>query len=159
LSLKIKSKTPEAIANSLKHPEGELNNLVSKVKTLAYLDQKLKQDLPSFLKAHCRLGNFSNGKIILTVDSSAMASKLNFLKLNILEKLRSERDFSGVVAIEIKIDPSQFESSRPTEKPIIPRKFSAQTAEILKQKILETQDKNLREKLEQLLKSGTRGVN
>lgn len=157
MTLKIKSKKlekPELISNALIRPEGALNNIVSKVKNMAYLDQQLKQDLPSFLKPHCRLGSFENGKIVITVDSSAMGSKLNFLKQNILEKLRSDRNFSGVIAIEIKIDPSVFEASKPAEKPKVPRKFSAQTTELLKQKILATQDKNMREKLEKLLKHG-----
>ncbi len=147
------SNKPESLGSSLRRPDGLLERVILKVKSLSDMDKKLKKELPSFLRPHSKLGNYENGKISLIVDSSAMASKWHYLKPDLLQKLRSDPAFSGLVSIDIKIDPTQFDFKNTPEKPKA-RKFSPETLELLKQTIFSTQDSKIREKLEKLLRFG-----
>lgn len=148
---------PESLKAFLHHPGGSLAKLIHKVKSLAELDQKLKKELPSFLRPHSKLAHYDPeiGKILLVVDSSAMASKWHYLKPNLLEKLRKEPEFGGLVQIDIKTDPSAF-MSKPVSPPVTARQFSAGTTALLRELALSSEDKKLREGFLKLLRHGAR---
>lgn len=144
--------------DSLKRPldlldssEGELKSLVGTIRKLGSLNDALKRYLPENLASHCQVANLSQGKLTLTVDSNAFASKLYYEKFNLLSQLRQTPEFAGLSHIEHRIDPDLFKSI-PTPKPpaIDPPKISDGTRQSLIT-LIANADQRLKTKLEVLL--------
>jgi len=107
----------DLLIHSMRHVPGQADPLLAgvilKIKTLAKLEQRLKSFLPGFLTARCRLADFdeTQGKLILAVDSNTMAAKWRYLKEDLLKKCQQDFLFRDLVSIEIKVNPTLFQTA------------------------------------------------
>lgn len=130
--------------------DGDLKRIVQVVDRLKSLNNALKEYLPGKLGDHCMVANLSKGKLIITLDSSAWASKFYYEKPSLLSKLRQSPDFAGISHIEHRVDPDMFKALK-TEKPQkqLPTKLSKDAGDALKG-LMDHADENLKAKLKKL---------
>lgn len=111
-------------------------------------EMRLLQCLPSNLSAHCRFVSLNGGKLTLSTDTSVRASQLRFYQQLILERVKNIPEFAQVATLKVVITPQKA-------KPVMTRPgmhISQETAQLLKEEALHTQDPDLRKILEKLAK-------
>jgi len=96
----------------------ELASFVSKVQALEKINQDVISKLDPNLANHCRVANLRDGILILNTTSPVWRHKLRFASLDLLSALRTDPRWSGLKAIEIKVDypPSSENTSTPKSK-------------------------------------------
>lgn len=84
-----------------------LGLLLAKVKELAVYRDILTSLLDENLAAHCQVGNFKEGILVIISDSAAWASTLRYQTSQLLPALRKHNCFAGLKSIQIKVRPNQ----------------------------------------------------
>ena len=81
------------------------------------LNQALQQVLPKGTQAHCRVANLRHGQLLIDVASAAIKMKLDYERLMILNKLRTQ-GYAKLISIEIRINPALYRSQQNEETPV-----------------------------------------
>jgi hypothetical protein len=95
--------SPTPLNDILTTGEKALKPLLKKLDELEKLQIFVKTQIEPPLNEHCRVANYRDGCLILTVDSAAFATRLRYEIPDLLEKLRSVPRFCGLKTIEFSI--------------------------------------------------------
>lgn len=87
-----------------------LRHIVQKSMQLELLAQKIQKHLPQEVLMHCKVTNFSQGKLTLSTPISAVATNLRYMKMDLLEALRREEKLANLATIDIVVDAEQAKS-------------------------------------------------
>ncbi|MDF2530282.1 MAG: Dna[CI] antecedent, DciA [Gammaproteobacteria bacterium] len=124
----------ENLQTILSHSNGDLAKILQVAKKIQVLNELLQNELPKDLQQQVRLININQGKLILEVSNSSFASKLHYMKSELLYRLRKLPEFSYLKSasdIEHKIaqkihlekqttpEPSDFQLSEQTTQSLI----------------------------------------
>jgi len=98
---------------SLLSNDPALSKLIAKIKNLDQLNQVISTKLDASLLNNCVVSNLRDGTLILSTNSPAWNHKLRFQSLDLLSSLRADPRWSGLKAIELRVDyiPLQSNSS------------------------------------------------
>lgn len=98
---------------SLLSKDPALNKLITKIQNLEQLNQVIATKLDASLLNNCVVSNIRDGTLILSTNSPAWNHKLRFQSLDLLSSLRADPRWSGLKAIELRVDyiPLQSNSS------------------------------------------------
>ncbi|NRA70705.1 MAG: DUF721 domain-containing protein [Gammaproteobacteria bacterium] len=121
-------RTPDSINKLLSQGSGKLAKLQHKAYQLQVINRIITAELLPGSEEYCRVANLRNGTLVLEVASGAWFTRLQSMRINLLNQLR-ERVSSSLISIEVKVNPALF-VTKPEPKPN-QRKISAQTAEHL----------------------------
>ena len=130
--------------------DGDLKRIVQVVDRLKSVNTALKEYLPEKLSEHCMVANLSKGKLLITLDSNAWASKFYYEKPSLLSKLRQSPKFAGISQIQHRVDPDLFKAlkaQKPKKQP--PPKLSKDAGDALKG-LIDQADDELKAKLKKL---------
>ncbi len=126
--------------------------LLRKAQEVKTLNQTIKQHLPKEWIAYCEVLSFNQGKLVLEIANSSWASKLRFIKDDLLIHLRSIPAFSGVSTIShvIRVHTEMAAKPQTTPKPTT-RKIGKEALDSLKTFTEQTAQPELKQKLQQFL--------
>ena len=137
------------LTHSSSHLTGDLAPILQTIGRLKKLNDLLPKILPQEMAKHCQVANLSQGKLILSFDNAAWASKFYFEKGEYLSKFRTIPAFAGITQIQHQVNPDLFKAPpKPIPKPQ-EFKLSKGAEDSLNQLILHS-DGKLKEKLEKL---------
>ena len=143
-------KLSRSVNKVLQEAEPELAILVTRTRQLRSLTDKFRTLLDPTLASHCYIGNISDGKLTILVDSAAWASKFRFYSQSILPDLCDlHPTFNKVRQIKVKVLNQPYEpAATPYKKPELNRE-NAKGLQTLADSV---DDKNLQQALERLAK-------
>lgn len=72
--------------------------------------------IPEEIKAHCQIGSFNNGCLILTVNDAVWASQLRFILPEIRDNLRKDAKLYQLANIKININRELFSQAKHKEE-------------------------------------------
>ena len=98
--------------NLFDNTDGDLNQIVQVIDRLKSLNAALSAHLPAAMAAHCQVANLTKGKLIVTLDSNAWASRFYYEKPALLAALRQTPDFAGIAQIEHRVNPDLFQHEK-----------------------------------------------
>ncbi len=96
-------KTNQTLAQLIKQST-ILAKFHAKVQNLEQIDQAVKAHLESDLARNCKVANLRNGTLILSTTSPSWNHQIRFLRFELLSKLRSNKEWCGLKAIETKVN-------------------------------------------------------
>lgn len=145
-------RAPDSLSSILSQGSGKLAKIQQKAHHLQVINQLLTNDYLPGCDDYCRVANLRNGILVLEVASGAWLTRLQSMRINLLNQLR-ERVLPSLISIEIKVNPQLFV----TDKEFKPnqRKISAETAQHLSA-LAENAPTELAEKLLRLAKLARR---
>ena len=82
----------------------DLRKFVAKVDQLKQIHQLISTKLEPSLADHCQVANLRDGTLILATTSPAWNHKLRFSAMDLLSALRADPRWSGLKAIEVRVD-------------------------------------------------------
>ena len=147
--LNIPVSSQSILSPSFAHSNGELAPILQTIAKLKKLNDLLTSILPKEMAKHCQVANLSQGKLTLTFDNSAWASKFYFEKNEYLSKFRAIPEFAGLSQIQHQVDPGLFIAPPKIIKKTQEFKLSKAAEDSLNQLILNSNGK-LKEKWEKL---------
>lgn len=114
-----------------------LKKFAEKAVDLNQIQEILGKILPDYFKDQFRIGNFSQGILILEVTNATYASRLQYQRMEILSQLRNS-GFHQLSTLEIKISPNIYQSKDKfpkieQKKSMQPKHVSPQTANLLRE--------------------------
>ena len=127
-----------------------LRQVQERTESLRQLQQVTADILGNDLKGRYRVANIRNGVMIIETDSGAWATRLQFMKLQLLQQLR-QQNFPMLTTIEIKVNPALSRIERPVTQNL--NKLSPQAASQI-QELAESIGGSLGEKLKKLAAHG-----
>ncbi|WP_419419501.1 DUF721 domain-containing protein [Legionella sp. D16C41] len=80
----------------------QLTDLCQQVMQLDKLNALLGPLLPAHLQAHCKVGSFNKGSLLLTLDDPTWATELRYYLPTLRDKLRKEAGLYQLVNIKIQ---------------------------------------------------------
>lgn len=80
-----------------------LGKIIQKAKYLLALDHAMQTILPPEFANHCRVMNINQAILILGVDNAAIATRIQMLSADIIQKLRNNAEFKMVLGIQCKV--------------------------------------------------------
>ena len=108
-----------------------LSKLLTKLENLEEINQLIASKLDSSLLNNCKVSNLRDGTLILSTNSPVWNHKLRFQSLDLLSALRADPRWSGLKAIEIRVDYiPQLEHSTSTDL-FKPKPLSAASAKTI----------------------------
>lgn len=90
--------------NSLLQNSPIIAQLYNKLNQLEQLNKIITNFLPPMLAKNCRASNLRDGILILTTTGPVWNHQINFLKIDLLNKLRSNPEWAGLASISIKTE-------------------------------------------------------
>lgn len=130
----MRDNAPTSI-NNLFHMKN-FQHISEKASYLNQLHHLLEQILPSYFSGQYRIGNLTQGLLVIEVCNGALANRFKFERMNILSQLR-QRGLSKLSSIEIKIQPDLYRhhylAKQPVKATAPARKKSPETAKILRE--------------------------
>jgi hypothetical protein len=148
-SLGIASSSQAILSHSNAQLAGELAPILQTISRLKKLNDLLPKIFSKEMAKHCQVANLSQGKLVLSFDNAAWASRFYFEKGEYLSKFRAIPEFAGITQIQHQVNPDLFKAPpKPIPKPQ-EFKLSLGATESLNQLILKS-DGKLKEKLEKL---------
>lgn len=93
----------QPIANLLQPTGRDLQTVLSKVKAINTLNEVVQGLLDDGLKKYCRVGNLSNGILVLLVDNSAVATQMRYTVPTLLSQLRGTKALRHIKEIQLKV--------------------------------------------------------
>ena len=91
--------------NTLLQNSSIINDVRNKLQQLKELNQAVVSLLPTEASNYCSVANFRDGVLILTTKSPAWKHQINFLKMDLLDQLRSyNSSWAGISSITVTID-------------------------------------------------------
>lgn len=101
----------------------QLAELCHRAVQLDELNLKVNQYLPETLRAHCHVGSFSKGCLLLVVDKPDWATELRYCLPDLRDQLRKKAGVYQLVSIKIQIAEDQIglakESLKQTKIPAL----------------------------------------
>jgi hypothetical protein len=92
----------------MRHISKCLNSKLSKICAQAIKLEELSDlvltHLPPDLRAHCQVGSFQAGKLIIVATNSNWATELRYFAPELRDSLRTKAALPQLVSIEIKIN-------------------------------------------------------
>lgn len=89
--------------NNLLQNSPTISKLYYKLQQIQQLNNVLTNLLPPLAAQNCCVSNLRDGMLILTTTSPVWNHQINFLKTDLINKLRnSSPDFAGITAIKVK---------------------------------------------------------
>lgn len=98
-----------------------LGPLLTHAATLQRLNGLVHARLPSPLSAHCRVGNYKGGILIIHVGSATWASKLRYLIPDLRQALATHGEFQGLVEIRLRTIADPSTPPNPARRPRMPK--------------------------------------
>ncbi|PJD90533.1 MAG: hypothetical protein CK424_07570 [Legionella sp.] len=94
----------------MRHISRCLNSKLSQICTeaikLETLSGLVLAYIPQELHAHCRVGSFRSGKLVLITQNPNWATQLRYLAPELRNRLRSEAKLHQLVSVDIRIQPN-----------------------------------------------------
>jgi hypothetical protein len=90
--------------NTLLEQSPEIKLIIDKLQQLQQLNRYLANFLPDYLAKHCVVANLRGGVLVLVTDGPVWKNQLSLLRMDLLEKLRSNPNWAGISSISITID-------------------------------------------------------
>lgn len=123
------SQQTKNIDSILSNEDSSLGKLVQRAKALNTLEEQLESVFLEF-KGRYKIGTYEKGILTLLTDNASTATELRYKTPDILESLRQDWYWSGLIKIQIKVhhhwhDYQEIEKSLPTPPPAEP--LSAKT--------------------------------
>ncbi|TKB51277.1 DUF721 domain-containing protein [Ferrimonas sediminicola] len=146
LCLGMKSK-PTDVAELMSQ---RLRQVQERTESLRQLQQATTDLLGSDLRGRYRVANLRDGVMIIETDSAAWATRLQFMKLQLLQQLR-QQGFPMLTTIEIKVNPTLSRIERQVTQNL--NRLSPQAASQI-QELAESIGGSLGEKLKKLAAHG-----
>lgn len=89
--------------NTLLQNSPTISKLYYKLQQLQQLNNIITSFLPTIIAQHCSVSNLTAGTLILTTTSPVWNHQINFLKMDLLNKLRnSDPIWAGITGITVK---------------------------------------------------------
>ena len=89
--------------NALLQNSQTIIKIRNKLQKLQQLNKIVTKLLPPQISCHCSVANLRDGILILTTTSPVWNHQINFLKMDLLDKLRaSDTAWAGITSISIK---------------------------------------------------------
>ncbi|MGR8918243.1 MAG: DciA family protein [Gammaproteobacteria bacterium] len=105
-----------------------LKQLTDHARQLGALNEKVLALLPPRLAAHARLAKFSDGCLVLQVDSSAWAAEVRYKSPEIVAALARTPEFAGIRSVRVRTS-RRSESAPPA--PVARATMSTEAADAL----------------------------
>jgi hypothetical protein len=128
-----------------------LSRVMQQVNRLQALNDAVKRLLPRDLGAHIQVANLDKGRLILEVDSNSWASILHYQKSDLLQQLRGNPEFAGLISIEHRVNPALKFAPKSVRSLRPPVKLSINNLKMLTELAANTKDTKLRDSLLQLI--------
>jgi hypothetical protein len=122
---------PTKSITSLLEASGDLRTFITKLDQLDQISKFISKYLEPSLVNHCRVANLRDGILILSTTSPAWNHKLRFITLDLLSALRKNPLWSGLKAIEIRVDYLAQPENNITTNLKKPHPLSTENAKIL----------------------------
>ncbi len=91
--------------NTLLQNSPTILNIQDKLQQLQQLHNTVTNLLPPIIAKYCSVANLRDGVLILTTTSPVWNHQINFLKMDLLDKLRnSNAAWAGIASISVKTD-------------------------------------------------------
>ncbi|HHX8658242.1 TPA: DUF721 domain-containing protein [Vibrio diabolicus] len=102
--------------------ESQFKQIQEHAGEILQLNQALQEILPTGTADHCRVANVRNGHLLIDVSSAAIKMKIDYDRLMILNKLRTQ-GFAKLMSVEVRINPSLYrnrfeQDDRPKRPPL-----------------------------------------
>lgn len=98
----------------------KLTKIGERTLQLEALHEKVMLHLPQELQAHCRVGSFNQGQLVLVVDAAVWASELRYQLPTLRDQLRSDGIYQ-LVSIKLQVATETASSNVPERPPKISR--------------------------------------
>lgn len=110
LALNYKSFFPniKSIKSLLTELNPTLGQLIKTAQQISELDNAICDYLPTQLKPHVRVGEFTQGNLLLFTTNSAFATQIRYQIPELLERLRKDQRWQGIRSINVKIHPDGY---------------------------------------------------
>jgi hypothetical protein len=132
-----------------------LNQILSKVETLAQQQTLLRLCLEPRLAPHVSVANYREGLLILACDSAAWATELRYQIPTLMQQLKRDKQFSDLKKIEQYVEPRQIKP--PHQKVGGPQKISNEAADSLRAAAKDQAHPGLKQALLNLANHAARG--
>ncbi|OQQ01551.1 hypothetical protein BK412_18020 [Vibrio campbellii] len=100
--------------------ESQFKQIQEHAGEIMQLNQALQEILPKGTADHCRVANVRNGHLLIDVSSAAIKMKIDYDRLMILNKLRTQ-GYAKLMSVEVRINPSlyrnRFEQENKPKRP------------------------------------------
>lgn len=115
----------------------DLRKLAERATSLNQIHKILGKILPDYFQDQYRIGNFSQGILIIEVTNAALANRLKFERLDILSQLRNN-GLHQLSSLEIKINPALYQQQKKKtistpKSPLKHKRVSPKTANLLRE--------------------------
>lgn len=121
-----------------------LSEINRQAEELITLNGKISAYLPEALRAHCRVGSFSQGQLVLVTYDPVWASQIRYHLPELRNQLRSHLGLYQLSTIKIKV---VFENITEPPKKIMRKPISAQAREAMLQTAQYCSDSSIKEAL------------
>lgn len=81
----------------------KLEELIAKAKELQQLNQIFCSALETSLSKHCHLSKIKGSELVVTVDSSAWATRLRYAIPEIIKNIRTQPEFKDIEKIKYTV--------------------------------------------------------
>jgi hypothetical protein len=147
----MQSKTNKSFTSLLLETP-DLHKFVNKVEQLKQIHQLISTKLDPSLANHWQVANLREGTLVLTTSSPAWHHKLRFSAMDLLSALRADTRWSGLKAIDIRVDYLPLAENTSETKSRSRINISAQSAGHIQQSAQSISHKKLAEALSRLAK-------
>ncbi|GEM74216.1 DUF721 domain-containing protein [Vibrio sagamiensis] len=96
--------------------ESQFKQIQQHAEEILQINQVLKTILPNGTADHCRAANIRHGQLLIDVSSAAIKMKINYDRLMILNKLRTQ-GYAKLISIDVRINPSLYRNDDAKPKP------------------------------------------
>lgn len=134
----------------LSHESKNLNNILTKVKELDELNQKLAHYLEPNLSKYCQVANRIGNRLVILTANASIATQLRFQGIDLLRKFKQEPILQKIQEIHCKVRPP-FESTRRFSPKKIPL-LSTETAKVIRDIASTLKDAKLKEIMDRIAK-------
>ncbi|HCG8601021.1 TPA: DUF721 domain-containing protein [Vibrio parahaemolyticus] len=102
--------------------ESQFKQIQEHAGEILQLNQALQTILPKGTADHCRVANIRNDHLLIDVSSAAIKMKIDYDRLMILNKLRTQ-GYAKLISVDVRINPSLYRNryekdDRPKRPPL-----------------------------------------
>ncbi|AUI85293.1 hypothetical protein BS333_02195 [Vibrio azureus] len=95
--------------------ESQFKQIQQHAEEILQLNQALQAILPNGTADHCRVANIRHGQLLIDVSSAAIKMKINYDRMMILNKLRTQ-GYAKLISIDVRINPSLYRNHASKEQ-------------------------------------------
>lgn len=140
--------TEKPIEKIIKQSNNSLAHLINRSKQFNQLTNFVKQFIAVELQPHCRVYDYKNNCLILATASSHWHLRLSYEVPNLLSHLRTNKGLYDLASIKIIVQPeNNLIETQNNNKLKIERKFSSDSANLIKDTARSISDPNLKQQL------------